>query len=326
MAAVLVCGGAGYIGSHMVRVLLERGEDVLVLDDLSKGHRDFVPSSVPFFQGDVRDAMLLNRLFREYRVDAVFHFAAFIQVGESVRDPLAYYDNNLQGVLRLLQAMVRHDVKNLVFSSTAAVYGEPERVPIPEDAPKHPTNPYGETKLAVERLLHWTSVAHDLRWSALRYFNACGAAEDGSIGEAHDPETHLIPLVLDAAMGRCPSVSVFGDDYDTPDGTCIRDYVHVTDLAEAHLLALSALRAGRRSCIYNLGNGRGFSVTEVIETCRRVTGRDIAVERCPRRPGDPARLVASSARIREELGWEPRYTDLESIVETAWRWHWKRWG
>ncbi|WP_300524262.1 UDP-glucose 4-epimerase GalE, partial [Aminiphilus sp.] len=245
--AVLVCGGAGYIGSHMVRCLLERGEDVLVLDDLSAGHRDFVPPSVPFVHGDVRDTTLLGRLFREHSVDAVFHFAAFIQVGESMRDPLAYYDNNLQGVLRLLQAMVRHGVENLVFSSSAAVYGEPELVPIPEDAPKRPTNPYGETKLAVERLLHWASVAHDLRWSALRYFNACGAAPDGSIGEAHDPETHLIPLVLDAAMGRRPSVTIFGDDYDTPDGTCIRDYVHVMDLVEAHLLALNALRSGRRS-------------------------------------------------------------------------------
>jgi UDP-glucose 4-epimerase len=324
--AVLVCGGAGYIGSHMVRFLLERGEDVLVLDDLSTGHRDFVPPSVPFVQGDVRDATLLGCLFREHRVDAVFHFAAFIQVGESMRDPLAYYDNNLQGVLRLLQTMVRHGVENFVFSSTAAVYGEPELVPIPEDAPKCPTNPYGETKLAVERLLHWTSVAHDLRWSALRYFNACGAALDGSIGEAHDPETHLIPLVLDAAMGRRPSVTIFGDDYDTPDGTCIRDYVHVMDLVEAHLLALNALRSGRRSSVYNLGNGRGFSVLEVVEACRRVTGRSILVEKGARRPGDPARLVASSARIREELGWEPRYTALDAIVETAWRWHGKRWG
>ncbi len=324
--AVLVCGGAGYIGSHMVRFLLERGEEVLVLDDLSTGHRDFLPPSVPFVHGDVRDATLLGRLFREHCVDAVFHFAAFIQVGESMRDPLAYYDNNLQGVLRLLQAMVRHGVENLVFSSSAAVYGEPELVPIPEDAPKRPTNPYGETKLAVERLLHWASVAHDLRWSALRYFNACGAAVDGSIGEAHDPETHLIPLVLDAAMGRRPSVTIFGDDYDTPDGTCIRDYVHVMDLVEAHLLALNALRSGRRSSVYNLGNGRGFSVLEVLEACRRVTGKSIPVEKGARRPGDPARLVASSVRIRGELGWEPRYTALDAIVETAWRWHGKRWG
>lgn len=305
----------------MVRALLERGERVLVLDDLSKGRREFVPDEASFYRGDIRDAELLARIFRENAVDAVFHFAAFIQVGESVLRPLEYYENNVTGVLRILESMARHKVPHIVFSSTAAVYGEPAVVPIPEDLPTAPTNPYGETKLAVEKMLRWASEAHGFTYGALRYFNACGAIEDASIGEAHNPETHLIPLILDAAIGKRKSVSVFGSDYDTPDGTCIRDYVHVTDLARAHLLTLDSLRRGEGNKTYNLGNGRGFSVNEVIEACRSVTGRRIEVEHAPRRPGDPARLVASSERIRGELGWTPMYTSLESIVETAWRWH-----
>jgi len=324
--SVLVCGGAGYIGSHMVRALLAREERVVVLDDLSRGHLEALPDGVRFYRGDIRDAGLLDRVFRENSIEAVFHFAALIQVGESVRRPLSYYDTNVLGVLRLLEAMVEHGTSRLIFSSSAAVYGEPSRIPIPEDLPKFPTNPYGETKWAVERMLHWTSQAHGVAFGALRYFNACGALEDGSIGEDHDPETHLIPLVLDAALGRRASVSVFGDDYDTPDGTCIRDYVHVMDLAEAHLLTLDALRGGGGNRAYNVGNGRGFSVREVIEACERVTGVRIPVERAPRRSGDPARLVASSETIRAELGWAPRYPELDAIVETAWRWHRKRFG
>ena len=323
MTTSLVCGGAGYIGSHMVRALLERGERVLVLDDLSKGHREFVPDEAVFYKGDIRDGELLDRIFRENAVDAVFHFAAFIQVGESVKHPLEYYENNVTGVLRILECMARHKTPHIVFSSTAAVYGEPDVVPIPEDLPTAPTNPYGETKLAVEKMLRWASAAHGFTYGALRYFNACGAVEDASIGEAHDPETHLIPLVLEAAVGGRESISIFGDDYDTPDGTCIRDYVHVTDLAQAHLLTLDALRRGEGNKTFNLGNGRGFSVNEVIDACRRVTGREIRVSRSPRRPGDPARLIASSERIRKELGWKPRYTDLDAIVETAWRWRLK---
>ena len=323
MTTSLVCGGAGYIGSHMVRALLERGEQVLVLDDLSKGHRKFVPDEAAFYKGDIRDKELLGRIFRENAIDAVFHFAAFIQVGESVHLPLEYYENNVNGVLRILECMVRHHVPHIVFSSTAAVYGEPAVVPICEDLPTAPTNPYGETKLAVEKMLRWASAAHGFTYGVLRYFNACGAIEDASIGEAHEPETHLIPLVLDAALAKRESISIFGEDYDTPDGTCIRDYVHVTDLVQAHLLTLDALRRDEGNKTFNLGNGRGFSVKEVIDACRRVTEREIRVTSSPRRPGDPARLIASSERIQRELGWKPRYTDLDAIVETAWRWHLK---
>lgn len=326
MPTSLVCGGAGYIGSHMVRSLLEEGERVVVLDNLSTGRRDFVPAEALFIQGDVRDGELLDRLLPQHDVNAVFLFASLIKVGESVSLPLAYYENNFVGALRVVESMVRSRTPHFIFSSSAAVYGEPEAVPITEDMPLRPTNPYGETKLAVEQMLRWASEAHGFTYGALRYFNACGAIEDATLGEVQEPETHLIPLVLDAAIGEKESISVFGDDYDTPDGTCVRDYIHVMDLARAHLLTLDALRRGGGSKIYNLGNGRGFSVEEVIDACRSVTGLPIKVVRAPRRAGDPARLIASSDRARQELGWTPHYLSLESIVETSWRWHRKRRG
>ena len=326
MKTSLICGGAGYIGSHMVRSLLDKGERVIVLDNLSTGRRDFVPAGALFIHGDIRDGELLDRVLTENDVNAVFLFASLIKVGESVSLPLAYYENNLVGALRVMESIVRCGTPHFIFSSSAAVYGEPVAVPITEDMPLRPTNPYGETKLAIEQMLRWASEAHGFTYGALRYFNACGAIEDATLGEVQEPETHLIPLVLDAAMGVNESISVFGDDYDTPDGTCVRDYVHVVDLALAHLLTLDALRSGVGSKIYNLGNGRGFSVKEVIEACRSVTGLPIKTVYAPRRAGDPARLVASSDRAKVELGWTPRYQSLESIVETAWRWHSKRRG
>jgi len=317
---VLVCGGAGYIGSNMTALLAAEGHEPIVYDNFGKGHRSAV-RGVQVVAGDLADFQGIVRVLKERKIEAVMHFAASIEVGESVQEPLRYYRNNLSNTQNLLSAMEAAGVQKFVFSSTAAVYGMPEKVPITEDAPKKPINPYGETKLAVERMCRYQSQTGRLHYAALRYFNACGAIEDASIGEAHNPETHLIPLILDAAIGKRKCISVFGSDYDTPDGTCIRDYVHVTDLARAHLLTLDALRRGEGNKTYNLGNGRGFSVNEVIEACRRATGRRIDVEHAPRRPGDPARLVASSERIRSELGWTPRYTSLESIVETAWRWH-----
>ena len=326
MKTSLVCGGAGYIGSHMVRGLLDQGERVIVYDNLSTGRRDFVPPEAVFVEGDVRDGELLDRVLKQHDVNAVFLFASLIKVGESVSLPLVYYENNLVGALRVLESMIRCGTPHFVFSSSAAVYGEPEAVPITEDMPLRPTNPYGETKLAIEQMLRWASEAHGFTYGALRYFNACGAIEDATLGEVQEPETHLIPLVLDAAIGVNESISVFGDDYDTPDGTCIRDYVHVMDLAQAHLLVLDALRRGEGSRIYNLGNGRGISVKEVVDSCRSVTGLPIKAVKAPRREGDPARLVASADRAIEELGWTPRYQSLESIVETSWRWHKKRRG
>ena len=318
---ILVTGGAGYIGSHAVRALIEAGREVVVLDDLSTGFREAVHPDAKFYKIDIHDGEALDKLFQAEDIAGVIHFAAFSQVGESMKKPLKYYDNNLSGTLSLIKAMVRNNVKYIVFSSTAATYGEPERVPILESDRTQPTNCYGETKLAIEKMMKWTGGAHDLHYVALRYFNACGAHPSGEIGEAHDPETHLIPLILQVPLGKREAISVFGDDYPTKDGTCIRDYIHVCDLSDAHILALDYLMKGGESDVFNLGNGEGFTVKEVIETARRVTGHPIPAEICPRRAGDPAQLVASSEKARSILGWKPRYNDLETIIQTAWDWH-----
>ncbi|UFJ40720.1 UDP-glucose 4-epimerase GalE [Brevibacillus humidisoli] len=318
--SVLVTGGAGYIGSHTVAELLTRGEEVVVLDSLQTGHRGAVLVEY-YYQGDVRDTDLLQRVFTDHEIEAVIHFAASSLVGESVTDPLKYYDNNVVAVQRLLAAMNRHGVKQIVFSSTAATYGEPLRTPIEEEDPTEPTSPYGETKLAIEKMLAWCDRAYGIKSVSLRYFNAAGAHPDGWIGEDHQPETHLIPIILQVALGQREHVAIFGDDYPTEDGTCIRDYIHVMDLAQAHYLALQRLRSSGESGIYNLGNGTGFSVKQVIEKCREVTGHPIPSVVSPRRPGDPAVLIASSQKAKRELGWTPRYADLGTIIESAWNWH-----
>jgi len=316
--SILVTGGAGYVGSHCVAALLERGADVTVLDDLSQGHRAAVLPGAGFVHADLSDPALLAALMRDRRVDAVLHFAARSLVGESMREPDLYLRDNVVNALNLVKAMAAADVRRLVLSSTANLFGLPDRVPIDEDAPVRPGSPYGESKHFVERVLHWAEACHGVRSACLRYFNAAGAHPDGRLGEDHRPETHLIPLVLDAAAGRRPPLEVFGDDYPTPDGTCVRDYVHVCDLADAHLLVLDALERG--SCRYNLGNGRGHSVREVVAAAERVTGLRVPRRIGPRRPGDPAVLVASSERIRRELGWSPRFPDLDDVVATAWAW------
>jgi len=317
---ILVVGGAGYIGAHMVKSLAETGHRITILDDLSKGHPEMLTSG-RLIKGDLGDGRLLDSIFSSDTIDAVMHFAAFSLVGESVSHPLRYFRNNVAKTTELLAAMVRHRIRHFIFSSTAAVYGEPTQTPITESHDCRPTNPYGDSKLAVEQMLHHCAHAHDFRYISLRYFNAAGADAGAAIGERHCPETHLIPLVLQTALGRRESIAIFGNDYDTPDGTCLRDYVHVTDLAQAHLLALDALIGGAKSNVYNLGNSRGHSVRQVIEAAHRVTGRAIAVTKAPRRAGDPAVLIASSDKIKTELGWQPAYEDLETIIETAWRWH-----
>ena len=319
--AVLVLGGAGYFGCDTVYELIEHGRDVVVADNLVTGFRKAVHPKARFYEADIRSRADMDRIFETEHIDGVIHFAAFSQVGESMTAPLKYYENNLCGTTALLQSMVSHDIKNIVFSSTAATYGEPERIPILETDRTAPTNCYGETKLAMERLMHWTGLAHGLKHVALRYFNACGAHPSGLIGEAHNPETHLIPLILQTALGRRSSLSIFGDDYPTRDGSCIRDYIHVTDLAQAHILALDYLMQGGESDVFNLGNGVGFSVKEVIEVSRRVTGREIPAEVKPRRAGDPAQLVASSEKAKSVLGWRPQYGELEAIIGSAWKWH-----
>lgn len=321
-ARVLVVGGAGYIGSHIVRQLIKAKHDVIILDDLSTGFSRLVQGD-QFVKGKLGDSDLLNSLFKKERIDAVMHFAAFSQVGESMRHPLRYYRNNLSETVNLIDAMVDNGVNRFVFSSTAAVYGEPQEIPITETHLCLPTNPYGNTKLAVERLLSDCDTAHGLKFIALRYFNAAGADDSGEIGEMHDPETHLIPNLFRAALGQIDHIQLFGTDYPTQDGTCIRDYVHVNDLAQAHLLALDALLAGSKSNVYNLGNNNGFSVLEVIEKTQTVIGKPIPVKEAPRRQGDPAVLVASAEKIKNELGWQPTYESLETIIDTAWRWHLK---
>ena len=319
--AILVLGGAGYIGSHTVYELIAAGRDVVVADNLLTGFRAAVHPRARFYEADIRDRAAMARIFEREDVEGVIHFAASSQVGESMADPLKYYDNNLCGTTALLEVMVAHGVDKIVFSSTAAAYGEPERVPILEDDPTNPTNCYGETKLAMERMMGWVSRAHGLRYVALRYFNACGAHPGGAIGEAHSPETHLIPLILQVPNGQRDSIAVFGDDYPTRDGTCVRDYIHVTDLAQAHILALDYLLRGGENEVFNLGNGVGFTVSEVVEAARRVTGHPIPVKISPRRAGDPAQLVASSEKARAVLGWRPELDCLDTIISTAWAWH-----
>lgn len=333
---ILVTGGAGYIGGTVAAALLAQSHSVLVYDNLSHGRRDLLPKGVDFVEGDLADRALLENLFNTAKSDnkpfhAVLHFAALIEAGESMQKPEIYFRNNSASTLTLLETMLACGVNKLVFSSTAAVYGEPEAAaPIPETARLKPTNAYGESKLLVEQILAWFHRIHGFRYASLRYFNVAGAPEgpDGiTRGEAHQPESHLIPLILDVALGRRDSIRIYGEDYDTPDGSCIRDYIHVSDLAEAHLLALAALdkdSAGQAPLIYNLGNGKGFSVKEVIDSARRVTGHPIPAELHPRRPGDPAFLVASSRKAVSELGWKPRYTELDDIMRTAWIWHQKR--
>lgn len=320
MKHVLVTGGAGYIGSHACKALAAAGYVPVSFDNLVYGH-EWAVRWGPFVQGDILDRAALDAAIVAWQPIAIMHFAAFAYVGESVENPGKYYRNNVAGSLNLLEAMRDHGIDKFIFSSTCATYGVPDTVPIPEGHPQRPINPYGSSKLMIEQMLRDFDVAHGLRSISLRYFNAAGADPDGETGEAHDPETHLIPLVLDTAAGVRPEIVVYGDDYDTPDGTCIRDYIHVTDLANAHVLALGALEAGAKTTAYNLGNGRGFSVKEVIETARAVTGRDISVRLGARRPGDPPRLVGDATRIQKELGWQPRHADLAEMIVTAWRWH-----
>ena len=323
---ILVTGGAGYIGSHSVLTLQNAGYEVIVLDNLVYGHQDLVENvlKTKLIVGDTCDRALLRQIFADYNIDAVMHFAAYAYVGESVTKPAKYYQNNVVGTFTLLEAMVEAGVHNFVFSSTCATYGVPDSVPIREEQPQNPINPYGATKLMVERILQDFSVAYDFRSVCLRYFNAAGADPGGKLGEDHNPETHLIPLVLQTALGHRPSISIFGTDYDTPDGSCIRDYIHVLDIAQAHILALEYLLKDGKTDVFNLGNGNGFSVKQVIETARKITGREIPAELSDRRPGDPPALVGSGAKAQKILGWQPQYSNLEDIITHAWQWHQKR--
>ncbi len=319
---ILVLGGAGYIGSHTVYELIERNHQVIVLDNLETGHMEAVHSKAKFYKADLRNREELDHVFEQEKdIDAVIHFAANSLVGESMTNPLKYYDNNLCGTKVLLEAMVAHGLDKIVFSSTAATYGEPVRTPIEENDPTVPTNTYGETKLAMEKMFSWTGKAHALRYVSLRYFNACGAHKSGEIGEAHNPETHLIPLILQVPNGQREKIAIYGSDYPTEDGTCIRDYIHVTDLAMAHILAVEYLMKGYESNIFNLGNGVGFSVKEVIDVARRISNHPIPVQMDERRAGDPAILIASSEKAKSILGWKPQYQDLGTIIESAWKWH-----
>lgn len=319
--AILVLGGAGYIGSHTVYELIDSGADVVIADNLQTGYIQAVHPKARFYKGDIRDKAFLDNLFKQEKVESVIHFAANSLVGESMVEPLKYYDNNLCGTMVLLKSMVENGIDNIVFSSTAATYGEPESIPILETDKTEPTNTYGETKLSMEKMFKWVSKAHGLRYVSLRYFNACGAHVSGEIGEAHNPESHLIPIILQVPNGQREAVSVFGEDYNTKDGTCVRDYIHVTDLAQAHILAVNYLKKGNESNIFNLGNGVGFTVNEVIETARKVTGHPIPAVIAPRRAGDPATLIASSEKAKKVLGWKPEHDSLEEIIASAWKWH-----
>lgn len=319
--AILVAGGAGYIGSHMVKDLVEHGQDVVVADNLSTGHRDAINPKAKFYEGDIRDRKFLDKIFDNENIEAVVHFAAFSIVPESMSKPLKYFDNNTGGMITLLEAMRDHNIKYIVFSSTAATYGIPEHMPIKETDPQNPINPYGLSKLMMEKMMHWADKAYGIKFVALRYFNVAGAAPDGTIGEDHGPETHLVPIILQVAQGKRDELSIFGDDYNTPDGTNVRDYVHVMDLADAHILAIKYLEAGNESNAFNLGSSTGFSNKQMLEAAREVTGEPIPAKIAPRRPGDPDSLVAASDKARNVLGWDPKYDDVHDIIATAWKWH-----
>ena len=319
--AILVAGGAGYIGSHMVKNLVEHGEDVVVADNLSTGHRDAINPQAKFYEGDIRDRKFLDQIFENEDITAVVHFAAFSIVPESMSKPLKYFDNNTGGMITLLEAMHDHGIKYIVFSSTAATYGVPEHMPIKETDPQKPINPYGESKLMMETIMRWADQAYGIKYVPLRYFNVAGAKPDGSIGEDHGPETHLLPIVLQVAQGKREKISIFGDDYQTPDGTNVRDYVHPFDLADAHLLAVEYLRKGNESTAFNLGSSTGFSNLQILEAARKVTGKEIPAEKAGRRPGDPDTLIASSEKARTVLGWKPQFDNVEKIIESAWVWH-----
>lgn len=319
--SVLVLGGAGYIGSHAVYQLINQQKKVIVIDNLQTGHEAAVHPQATFYKGDIRDIAFLREVFEHETIDAVLHFAAHSLVGESMKKPLEYFDNNVFGTQVLLQAMAEYNIKKVVFSSTAATYGEPDSIPITEDAATNPSNPYGETKRIMEKMMKWSEQAYGIQYISLRYFNVAGAQKSGTIGEDHDPETHLIPIVLDVALGKRPFITIFGDDYDTPDGTCIRDYIHVEDLIDAHLLALNYLNNQKESNIFNLGSNQGFSVKEIIETARSITGKDIPSKTGERRAGDPGTLIASSEKASTILGWKPRRTNITTIIQDAWNWH-----
>ncbi len=320
--SVLVLGGAGYIGSHTVDRLVDQGQDVVVVDSLVTGHRAAVNDKAKFYQGDLADQDFMRKVFTENpEIDAVIHFAAYSLVAESMKKPLKYFDNNTAGMIKLLEVMNEFDIKNIVFSSTAATYGIPEKMPIMESDPQDPINPYGESKLMMEKIMRWADEAYGTKFVALRYFNVAGAKPDGSIGEDHGPETHLIPIVLQGAQGKRDKLQIFGDDYNTPDGTNVRDYVHPFDLADAHILAVDYLRKGNESNAFNLGSSTGFSNLEIVEAARKVTGKEIPAEIAPRRGGDPDSLIASSDKAREILGWKPQFDNIERIIETAWAWH-----
>ncbi|KOO41122.1 UDP-glucose 4-epimerase GalE [Priestia koreensis] len=319
--SILVLGGAGYIGSHAVYQLIDGGYDVVVVDNLQTGHKKAIHPKASFYEGDIRDREFLRSVFTKETIDGVIHFAANSLVGESMTEPLKYFDNNVYGTQVLLEIMNEFSVRNIVFSSTAATYGEPEVVPITEKMPTVPTNTYGETKLTMEKMMRWCDEAYGTKFVSLRYFNVAGARETGEIGEDHSPETHLIPVVLQVALGQREHITIFGEDYDTPDGTCIRDYIHVADLIDAHILALQYLQKGGESNVFNLGSSQGFSVKEIVETSREVTAHDIPAKIGERRAGDPSKLIASSAKAKEVLGWEPKRTDIRNIIQTAWNWH-----
>lgn len=317
---VLVLGGAGYIGSHAVDRLVEKGYDVAVVDNLVTGHRAAVNAKARFYEGDVRDQAFLDGVFDKEDIEGVIHFAAFSVVPESMKKPLKYFDNNTAGMVSLLEVMNKHNVKKIVFSSTAATYGEPKQIPIKETDPQVPTNPYGESKLMMEKIMRWSDEAYGIKFVALRYFNVAGAKEDGSIGEDHHPETHLVPIILEVAAGERDQLAIFGDDYPTKDGTNVRDYVHVVDLADAHILALEYLKAGHDSDTFNLGSSTGFSNKEMLEAARKVTGKEIPAKMAPRRAGDPSTLIAASDKARKTLNWQPRFDNVEDIIRTAWNW------
>lgn len=319
--SILVCGGAGYIGSHTVHELINKNIDVVIVDNLQTGHMKAVNKKAKFYKGDIRDAEFLDKVFSENNIEAVIHFAANSLVGESMVKPLLYFNNNVYGMQILLESMVKHNIKHIVFSSTAAVYGEPKRIPILEDDETNPTNTYGETKLTMEKMMKWVSKANGITYVSLRYFNASGALLDGSIGEDHSPESHLIPLILQVPLKKRDAITIFGEDYETPDGTCIRDYIHVLDLADAHIKAVEYLQKGNESNIFNLGNGVGFSVKEMIDCAKEATHEDIKVVMGSRRAGDPAKLIASNEKANKILGWKPKYTDVKDIISTAWVWH-----